>query len=99
MPHFVVRCQDGPEGVRLRPLHREAHIAHVRTSGVVRVAGPLVDEGGLPVGSLLVVEVETLAAAQAFCEADPYNRVGVFASIDIQPFRMTFVDLPPDPGS
>lgn len=98
VPHFVLNCRDAKGSAEIRPLHRDAHVAHVRGSGIVRIAGPMVDDAGVPVGSLLIVEADDLAAARAFADADPYAAAGVFASVDIAPFCMTYVDLPQTTG-
>ena len=94
MPHYVLHCIDGEKGAQLRPLVRESHLAHVRGSGLVRLAGPLLNDSGSPIGSLLIVETADLAAAQAFADADPYRVEGVFASVGITPINLSYVDMP-----
>ena len=94
MPQFVLYCLDGEEGAELRAQHRPSHLEHVRGSGLVRIAGPMLDAEGKPVGSLLIVEADDIEAARAFSAADPFSKVGVFASVDIKPFNMSFVDMP-----
>ena len=41
-------------------------------------------------GSLIVAEFDSLEAAQAWFEADPYITTGVFASTWVRPFRQVF---------
>ncbi len=94
MPHFVLRCTDSESAAELRPLHREAHLAHVRGSGMTRLAGRLKDTAGEVTGSLLIVEAADAAAAEAFSLADPFRRLGVYKSVEIVPFEMSFVDMP-----
>lgn len=96
MPHFVLRCIDGDLAEELRPFHRAAHVEHVRGTGVTRVAGPLLDDSGKTIGSMLIIEVEDLAAANAFSQADPFRSHGVFKSVEVTSFRMTYVDLSPE---
>lgn len=38
-------------------------------------------------GTLLIVEADDLAAVRAFVDADPYVAAGVYARIDIRPWR------------
>jgi uncharacterized protein len=38
-------------------------------------------------GSLVVAEFESLAAAQAWAEADPYVAAGVYANVNVKPFK------------
>jgi uncharacterized protein YciI len=94
MPFFVLRGIDGQDVAATRADYREAHLAHVRGSGKTRIAGPLTDAAGEVCGSLLIVEAGDLAEAEAFSAADPYRRAGVWSSVEILPFRMTYVDLP-----
>lgn len=94
MPQFVMYCLDGEKGAELRPQLRPSHLDHVRGSGLVRIAGPMLDAEGKPVGSLLIVEAEDIEAVRTFSAADPYSKAGVFASVEIRPFTMSFVDMP-----
>jgi len=73
---------------------REAHIAYVREQGeTIRLAGPYLDDKGDMCGSLLVIEVADLAAAQAFSAADPYAKAGLFERVEVRPFRAGFGKL------
>ena len=94
MPFFVVRCTDAEGSTELRAVHREAHLGHVRGSGKTRIAGPLTDKAEQVCGSLLIIEAADLADANSFSEADPYRQAGVWSSVEITPFRLTYVDLP-----
>ncbi len=93
MPLFVLSCIDKPDGLEARMGAREAHLAYVRESGIVKLAGPYLTEGGEMAGSLLIIEAEDLAAAKAFSAADPYRKAGVFQSVDVRPFRLTLGGL------
>jgi uncharacterized protein len=94
MPYFAMYCLDGEKGAELRPQVRENHLAHLRSSGMVRLAGPMLDEAGKPVGSLLVVEAEGIDAARSFAATDPYAKAGVFASVEIRPYAISILDMP-----
>ena len=62
---FAVICRDKPDHLPVRLENREAHLAYVRDTGVVEQAGPLLDGEGQMCGSLLVLEVPDMAAAEA----------------------------------
>jgi uncharacterized protein YciI len=86
---FVIIGHDGPDGARLRPKVREAHLANLRplvNSGKVKIAGPFTDGSG----SLIVVDMENEAEAVAFANSDPYMAGGVFARVEVKPFRQVF---------
>lgn len=82
MPLYAIICRDKPGQLQTRLDTREAHLAHIRDSGIVRMAGPFI-EGGQMCGSLVVVEAEDLAGAQAWADADPYRAAGLFASSEV----------------
>lgn len=94
MPHFVLHCIDSESAAALRPVHREAHLAHVTGSGKTRIAGRLQNADGEVIGSLLIIEAENAQAANAFSLADPFRQLGVWRSVEITPYDMSFVDLP-----
>lgn len=86
---FVILGKDGPEGTRLRSLHRPAHLERLREwaqKGKIVLAGPLTDK----TGSLIVIEAESLEEAQAFAREDPYQVHGVFQEISVHPFLQVF---------
>ena len=76
-------AHDRPDAGTLRGEVREAHLAYLRESGVVRQAGPLLDESGGMCGSLLILELPDIAAAERWAEADPYARAGLFDSVQL----------------
>jgi hypothetical protein len=41
-------------------------------------------------GSLIVAEFASLAAATAWAQADPYVAAGVYAQVEVKPFKKTF---------
>lgn len=82
MPLFAILCRDKPGHLQTRLDTREAHLAHIRDSGIVRMAGPLIEAGQMA-GSLVIVEADDLAAAQGWADADPYRAAGLFASSEV----------------
>jgi uncharacterized protein YciI len=86
---FVIIGHDGPDGARLRPQVRPAHLDNLRPlveSGKVVLAGPFTDGSG----SLIVIEMESEAQAMAFAHSDPYVTQGVFDRVEVKPFRQVF---------
>ena len=93
MPLFALIGRDGPRGAELRKLHREAHLAGIESldrAGRIRHAGPLLAEGGHPVGSVVVFEADSLDAARALAAGDPYVVEGVFESYEVRETRAVF---------
>ncbi|RIA47426.1 YciI family protein [Dichotomicrobium thermohalophilum] len=86
---YACICKDKPNVSELRQQTREAHLEHLRGhAGAIVSAGPLLGEdGSTPVGSLLIVEAESLDAARAMMDADPYAKAGLFDQINVYPWR------------
>ncbi len=82
-------CTDKPNHQDVRQTMRPAHLEWLEKSGVTLVhAGPiLADDAQTPIGSLILAEFETLAAARGAQKNDPYEKAGLFASVTIQPIR------------
>ncbi len=93
MPLYALIGRDGPRAAELRPLHRKAHLESLEPlerAGKIRHAGPLLDEAGRPVGSLVVFDAASLDAARALAARDPYVVEGVFASHEVRETRAVF---------
>jgi len=86
--HFIARCLDNPDAGSLRADTRPAHLDWMATQlDVISVAGPLLDEADAPLGSLLIVEGVELEAVAALLAEDPYAKAGLFASVEITPWK------------
>lgn len=81
---FALICIDKPGHLSLRQETRADHLSHIDRSGVVEMAGPFLDDTGQMVGSLVILAVESLAEAEAWAEADPYAKAGLFQSVEIR---------------
>lgn len=93
---YMIRGTDVPNSLDKRKAARPAHIARLeqlRADGRLLLAGPLpaidADDPGPAgfTGSLVVAAFDSLAAARAWAEADPYITAGVYAGVDVQPFK------------
>lgn len=80
-------CQDKPGALQIRLDTRAAHLDHIQTSGVVEMAGPFLDAAGQMNGSLVILSVDSLADAQAWADADPYAKAGLFDSVTITEWK------------
>ena len=52
----------------------------------MKLAGPFTDG----TGSLIVIDMDSEAEAIAFANSDPYVTSGVFARVEVKPFRQVF---------
>ena len=88
MATYVFYGVDGPDGLAIRKATRPAHLDFIRSlGGRVRVGGPMLGEdGGSPVGTLLIIEAPNLEDAKTTMANDPYTHAKLFKSADIRPF-------------
>lgn len=80
-------CRDKPGHLQTRLDNRSAHLAHIDASGVVEMAGPFLNPEGQMTGSLVILNVETLQAAEDWAAADPYAKAGLFESVTISEWK------------
>ena len=91
MPLYAFIGWDGPEGAQRRKVQRPAHLAGLEgldRAGQIRHAGPLLDDAGRPIGSLVLFEAESLEAARAVAARDPYVVEGVFERHEVHETRV-----------
>lgn len=84
---YVLICSDRPGAAETRRANREAHLAYIRETGVVAEAGPFLDAAGEMIGSLIVLDVDTRAAAEDWAANDPYARAGLFEKVEIRAWK------------
>jgi len=90
MATFVLTCLDHPNDLPRRMGAREAHLAYVAANReMVKLAGPLLTDGGEMAGSMFIIEAESKAEVEAFNAQDPYTLAGVFETVTIRPIRLT----------
>ena len=89
MPQYILYACDKPGALGLRMASRPAHLDWAkRHADSILMAGPIfADDGTTFVGSVFVVEMESLEAVRQWASDDPYARAGLFATVDIRPFR------------
>ena len=85
---FALTCTDKPGSLSVRMETRPAHLAFLESLGAaLKAAGPFVDEEGKPNGSLVIIEAENRAAAEVIAANDPYAKAGLFAAVEIRPWK------------
>ncbi len=85
---FCLICKDKPDHVQLRMDNRPAHIEYVLSSGIVAAAGPFTDDDReTMIGTMMLLNVDSRAAAEDFAANDPYAKAGLFASVEVFPWK------------
>jgi uncharacterized protein YciI len=90
---FAIYALDKTGSTELRAATRPTHLAYLDSFvSQMILAGPMLNEAGQAIGSLLVIEAENQAAAKALAAADPYAQAGLFESVTIRPYRTVYKD-------
>ena len=93
---YAIEGFDGADVLAQRMAARPEHLARLtalRDEGRLLLAGPCpaIDaEDPGPAGfsgSIVMAEFESLLAARAWADADPYVAAGVYARVEVRPFR------------
>ena len=95
---YAIVADDVADSLSARQAARPAHLERLQAlhdAGRLLLAGPFpaIDAAGPGpagfTGSLIVAEFDSLEAAQAFADADPFVGAGVYANVRVRPFRKT----------
>lgn len=95
---YAIVTEDTPNSLEKRLVHRHEHLARLTAlheAGRLLLAGPFpaidsADPGPAGfTGSLIVAEFNTLTEAESWANADPFVSAGVYASVNVKPFRKT----------
>jgi uncharacterized protein YciI len=80
---------DGPDADRIRAENREAHFAYLKENEDILVLGgaTLADDSDARTGSLLIINVPSRDAADAFAAGEPFNKAGLFSSYTVSRMR------------
>lgn len=84
---FALMAHDKPGALNVRKTNRDAHLAYIEDTGAVAQAGPLLDDAGEMCGSLVILDLPDLAAAEGWAAGDPYAKAGLFQSVTIKPWK------------
>ena len=93
---YAIEGHDGAGVLERRLGARGAHLARLRAlldAGRLLLAGPCPaidaeDPGPAGfTGSIVIAEFESLEAARAWADADPYIEAGVYTRVDVRPFK------------
>lgn len=92
MAHFIVEYADLPGSSPAREAHRGAHIAYrIGLGDRMLMAGPLLDDGGQSVGSLVLIEAVDRNKAEETALSDPFIQHGVFRLVSVRAYRVAAI--------
>ncbi len=85
---FAVICKDKDGALDVRMASRPDHLAFLEGLGnQLKAAGPLTDDNGSPIGSLVIIDAENRREVEAIAEKDPYAEAGLFDSVEITAWK------------
>lgn len=93
---FALICRDGPDAAERRAALRGAHLEGMlreRANGTLRDGGMILNEKGVPVGSLILCRFPSRAALDRYLEGEVFRVQNVWQTVEV--IEMRFVDLPP----
>lgn len=79
----AVICTDKTGAIETRKANRDAHVAYLKETGAVQ-AGPFLNTEGVMCGSLIILDVDDMAAAEVWAANDPYAKAGLFADVRLE---------------
>ncbi|HXG78852.1 MAG TPA: YciI-like protein [Methyloceanibacter sp.] len=85
---YALICTDKPDSLDKRMAHRPEHVAYLKSLGdKLAFAGPFLKEDGKTMcGSLVVIEADSIDAAQEIAAGDPFAKIGLFEKVEIRPW-------------
>ena len=85
---YLITCKDKEDSIELRLSTREEHIKYLKKiKKKLILAGPILDKNDNPVGTVLIVDFDELAAVKKFLYDDPYSKVNLFQEVEITRFK------------
>ena len=95
--YYAIICEDVASSLLMRQQARPAHLRRIQTlvdQGRLLAAGPhpALDtedpgEAGFT-GSLIIAEFDSLEAATAWADSDPYVEAGAFSKVIVKPYKV-----------
>ncbi|MEH6738714.1 MAG: YciI family protein [Sulfitobacter sp.] len=82
---LMARDKAGALNVRME--NRSAHVDYLKSADHVHLAGPLIDADGDMCGSMIVLDVPDMAAAENWVANDPYGKAGLFESVTLTEWK------------
>ncbi len=86
---YVIYQEDGPDSKAIRAATKEAHFAYLdRHADILVLGGATLDEDGVTrTGSILILNVPSLADAEKFSMNEPFRKAGLFKTVKITRMR------------
>jgi uncharacterized protein len=86
---YIIYQEDQDDGESIRAAERARHLAYLdRHKDILVLGGALLAEDGVKrLGSCLILNMPSLAAAEAWSRDEPFRKAGLFKSVKITRMR------------
>ncbi len=97
MKQYVINAFDATDENALarrmvaRPFHIET-VRQLKANGNFLIGGAILNSSEQMIGSTMIVQFEDEASFQDWFNNDPYNTMGVWEKIEINPFRIATIE-------
>ena len=93
---FALQCILARDSDDQRLALRTEHLRYIEAhKQQIFCGGPTLNDHGNPEMMLIILDVPDRASAEAFINAEPYNRSGVFAQVTIRQWRQVLPESQP----
>ncbi len=93
---FVIQCILADNTDEKRIALRTEHLRYIEANKErIFCGGPTVDSVGHPEMMLIILDASDLASAEAFINAEPYNRAGLFRQVTVREWRLVLPESQP----
>ena len=91
MKTYIITCFDKKNSIKKRLANRELHLKHLKSlKNNLILAGPILNKTNKPKGSVLILKFQNKFKLNNFLKNDPYSKVGLFETINIEIFKRVF---------
>lgn len=96
LTRFVIQCPLAPNSDAQRVALRPKHLQYIQVhKEQIFCGGPTVNDAGKPEMMLILFDAPDLATAEAFINAEPYHRAGVFERVTVREWRQILPESEP----
>lgn len=87
--YFSIYAKDKGDHLPLRMETRPVHLKYLKEHAdkMLSVGPIMTDDGESPIGSLLIMEFDTIEQAREWAAGDPYAKAGLFETTDVHAWR------------
>lgn len=90
MPYSII-CHDKPNHLVVRKKNRDDHLKYLETfKNKILLAGPILNKKGLPIGTVIILDLNSETEVKQFIKNDPYKIAGLFKKTEVLNFKKVF---------